>query len=178
MNGYRLFYVQKDKDGKEKQGIYPVSEDGKQLVYQTEDEAVSEYEIRLGNAMKSDNTDQATYLMVMNEVGQPIRQSYIAKTYPVTHLDANGEEITEDVPYEIFPRLIDIKATKDGAEVASMAKYDTVNDVHSNYHLKLGRAMQNNDVIAIVLYGIDTHGGGLDSTHWVRTYQPTEQTGE
>lgn len=173
MNGYRLFQVLKDKDGKETQSIYPVND-----VYHNEDEAVSEYEIRLGNAMKSDNTDLANYLMVMNDVGQPIRQSYIAKTYPVTRLDANGKEFTENVQYEITPRLIDIKATKDGAEVANMAKYDTVNDVIANYHLKLGRAMQNNDVIAIVLYGIDTHGGGLDSTHWVRTSQPTEATGE
>ena len=156
MNGYRLFYVQKDKDGKESQSIYPV--DG---VYQNEDEAVSEYEIRLGNAMKSDNTDLANYLMVMNEVGQPIKQSFLSKN-----------------DTEISPRLIDIKATKDGTEVANMAKYDTVNDVHSNYHLKLGRAMQNNDVIAIVLYGIDSKGGGLDSTHWVRTYQQTEENTE
>lgn len=178
MNGYRLFYVQKDKDGKEKQGIYPVSEDGKQLVYQNEDEAVSEYEVRLGNVMKSDNTDLATYLMVMNDVGQPIRQSYIAKTYPITRLDANGKEITENVQYEITPRLIDIKATKDGEEAANMAKYDTVNDVIANYHLKLGRAMQSKDVIAIVLYGIDSFGGNVIGTHWVRTYQPTEVTGE
>lgn len=156
MNGYRLFNIIKDKDGKESQSIYPV--DG---VYNSEDEAVSEYEIRLGNAMKSDNTDLANYLMVMNEIGQPIRQSFLSK---------------DDT--EITPRLIDIKATKDGAEVANMAKYDTVNDVHSNYHLKLGRAMQNDDVLAIVLYGIDTHGGGLDSTHWVRTYQPAEETTE
>lgn len=156
MNGYRLFSIVKDKDGKESQSIYPV--DG---VYQNEDEAVSEYEVRLGNAMKSDNTDLAIYLMVMNEVGQPIRQSFLSKD------DA-----------EVSPRLIDIKATKGGEEVVNMAKYDTVNDVNSNYHLKLGRAMQNNDIIAIILYGIDIKGGGLDSTHWVRTYKQTEVTEE
>lgn len=157
MNGYRLFYVQKDKDGKETQGIYP----GADTVYQTEDEAVAEYEVKLGNAMKSDNTNLATYLMVMDDTGNAIRQYYLA----------SGET-------EIQPRLIDIKASVKNGEKANMAKYDTVNDVHSNYHLKLGRAMQAADCLAIVLYGIDTHGSALDTTHWVRTYQPTEQTGE
>lgn len=173
MNGYRLFSIIKDKDEKETQSIYPT-----EGVYQNEDAAISEYEVRLGTAMKPDNTNLATYLMAMNDAGQPIRQSYIAKTYPVTRLDANGEEITEDVPYEISPRLIDIKAMKNGTEEATVAKYDTVNDVHANYHLKLGRAMQNKEVMAIVLYGIDTHGNQIEQNHWVRTYQPTEQTGE
>lgn len=157
MNGYRLFSITKDKDGKETQGIYP----GADTVYTSEDEAVADCEVRLGNAMKSDNTNLATYLMVMDDVGNAIRQSYIA----------SGET-------EIQPRLIDIKASKTNGEKANMAKYDTVNDVHSNFHLKLGRAMQDADCLAIVLYGIDTHGSALDTTHWVRTYQPTETTGE
>ena len=173
MNGYRLFSVIKDKDGEETQSIYP-----KEGVYQNEDAAVSEYEVRLGTAMKSDNTNLATYLMVMNPVGEAIRNAYIAKTYDVTVINAGGEEITEAVQYEITPRLIDIKAMKDGTEEANVAKYDTVNDVHSNYHLKLGRAMQNKEVMAIVLYGIDTHGNQIEHNHWVRPIEPTVEEPE
>lgn len=163
MDGYRIFQVIKDKDGKETQGIYPIV-DKKPVPYDNKDDAIADYEVRLGQALASDNENQATYLLILGTVGEAVKQAYVAKTH--TETDKDGKEI--EVKYEISPRLIDVKVTKDG-EVPNIAKYDTVNDVHSNFHLKLGRAMQNHDVMAIALYGVGTLGESLDTTHWVRT---------
>lgn len=170
MNGYRIFQVTKDKDGKETQAIYPIV-DKKPVPYDNKDDAIADYEVRLGQALASDNENQATYLLILGTVGEAVKQSYTAKTYTETKTDAEGKEIEVTVPYEISPRLIDIKVTSDG-EAPNMAKYDTVQDVHSNFHLKLGRAMQKDSgAISIALYGIDTHGGNIEQTHWVRTIE-------
>ena len=172
MNGYRIFQVTKDKDGKETQGIYPIV-DKKPVPYDNKDDAIADYEVRLGQALASDNENQATYLLILGTVGEAVRQSYTAKTHEVEGVE---------VPYEIYPRLIDIKVTSEG-EVPTVAKYDTVQNVNSNFHLKLGRAMdKNSGVTCITLYGIDAHGSGLDSTHWVRTFEapapePTPESG-
>jgi hypothetical protein len=170
MNGYRIFQVTKDKDGKETQGIYPIV-DKKPVPYDNKDDAIADYEVRLGQALASDNENQVTYLLILGMVGEVVRQSYTAKTYTKTKTDAEGKEIEVPVQYEISPRLIDIKVTEKDGEVPNMAKYDTVQDVHSNFHLKLGRAMQNTDTRAIVLYGIDPNGSGIEQEHWVRTYE-------
>lgn len=161
MDGYRIFQVIKDKDGKETQGIYPIV-DKQPVPYDNKDDAIADYEVRLGQALASDNENQATYLLILGTVGEAVRQSYTAKTHEVEGVE---------VPYEISPRLFDIKVTSEG-ETPNMAKYDTVQDVHSNFHLKLGRAMdKNSGVLAIALYGIDTHGSGIEQAHWVRTYE-------
>lgn len=152
MNGYRVFQITKDKDGKETQGIYPAND-----AYQTADEAIADYEVRLGTALGSNNTALATYIMVMDQyVGQAVRSEFIG-----------GDN-------EISPRLIDIKATQSEGEKANIAKYDTVQDVQSNFHLKLGRAMQNDDVTGFIVYGIDTHGKEIGSTIWSRTVKAAE----
>lgn len=170
MNGYRIFQVTKDKDGKETQAIYPIV-DKKPVPYDNKDDAIADYEVRLGQALASDNENQATYLLILGTVGEAVKQSYTAKTYTVTKTDDEGKEIEVEVPYEISPRLIDIKVTGKDGEVPNMAKYDTDRDVHSNFHLKLGRAMQDDDTRAIALYGIDTHGSGIEQEHWVRTFE-------
>ena len=108
--------------------------------------AKGEYETKLGADMKS-----ALY-----------------NGYILILFDDNGTTYDNASKGEGFsPRLIDV-LVRNGSVIPTVAKYETVNDVHGNYHSKWGAAIKNTAVSSIMLYGIGDKGQQICFKHWVR----------
>lgn len=121
------------------------------LEFNTSIDARGEYESNLANAMKATD-EEAHFLMVLDIYGKVVCSAFV------------GEG-------EISPRLIDTKVDAEG-EHPNMAKYETVDDVHANYHMKYGSALKNASVKAIMLLGLDTKGNPIEYAYEVIDREP------
>ena len=132
---------------KESQALYDT--------YDNEITLVSALETKLGQAMKSEAL-KAELLIAFDSTGKVIRQAY--------H--------TKDESIALSPRLVWV-TSDDNGEDANMQKYGTTLEAEANYHLKLGAAMGNSDVKAIL--AMVTNGNAITpKEYWVRPIEPEE----
>lgn len=137
-----------------------------QSTYEYEDgiEAKGEYETKLGNAMKSDLYSDVLMILLDNEGDIVDKCKYDKPVEPTP--SEEGEEPQEAVKYSFKPRLFEVKVTNE--EVATLSKYDSIDEVSANFHVKFGAAIKNAQVKAEMLRGFDGEGNPIKFTYWVR----------